>query len=169
MAIARGFLAATAPPPSAPAPAPCVVLATDDCNSAVARAAAAAAGLLGPNACFAGRFELQSFPPEAAWAAADRARFEVLHARAATVVAIERAGPAADGGCYTMRGLDMAPRLAPLHRLLSPRGRPGLPLQSVHAHTRLEFVGAARLALLLSLSPSFFYPLSRAILQHVYK
>lgn len=137
VAIARGFLAATAPPAELKALAPKVVLATDDCNFAVVRAAAVAAGLLEDSTStksgypYAGRFELQSFPPEAAWSAADRERFDSLQSRAATVVAIERAGPAADGGCYTMRGFEMKHLLAPLHRLLGPRGRRGMPLQSV--------------------------------------
>eukprot|EP00613_Pedinella_sp_CCMP2098_P065182 CAMPEP_0171971116 /NCGR_PEP_ID=MMETSP0993-20121228/216264_1 /TAXON_ID=483369 /ORGANISM="non described non described, Strain CCMP2098" /LENGTH=71 /DNA_ID=CAMNT_0012621379 /DNA_START=36 /DNA_END=247 /DNA_ORIENTATION=- len=45
-------------------------------------------------------------------------RFDSLARQSATVVCIERAGPGADGGSYTMRGLDMTHLLAPLHQLM---------------------------------------------------
>ena len=66
--------------------------------------------------------EVIGFSPAERWTPADDARLDALHADAAAVVSIERAGPAGDGVCYTMRALPMgdaliAPRLNELARI----------------------------------------------------
>lgn len=59
---------------------------------------------------------------------ADDARLEQLAKSASLVLACERAGPAQDGHCYTMRGIDMTERglIAPLHRLVELADAPFL-------------------------------------------
>lgn len=50
----------------------------------------------------------------------DENEIKELAAIADLIVACERAGPASDGHCYTMRGIDMTSRklIAPLHRMI---------------------------------------------------
>jgi len=112
VSIARAYLAVTGP--AAP-----LVLATDACNEAVLLAAVQAAGL--EQTYGAGRVRVEAFPPAGEWTQADEARLEKIQAESATVVAIERAGPGADGGYYTMGGYDMSPLIAPLERLMGQR------------------------------------------------
>ena len=67
--------------------------------------------------------ELASFPAahdQQPLSAADQARLDQLAADCDLLIACERAGPAADGHCYTMRCLDMTTTglIAPLHDLV---------------------------------------------------
>ena len=75
-----------------------VTLATDEACAGVFAAAAGAAG------CCGGGFAVAAFPAAAAWDAAAAARLAALIAATDHAVAIERAGAAADGSFYTMRG-----------------------------------------------------------------
>jgi hypothetical protein len=117
VALARAFLAATKAAHEGD-PEPSVVLLTDDCNGAVMAVAVEAAGLAADPRC-----SLQVFPPGSCWGSGEAARFAAVADACATVVAIERAGPGADGGSYTMRAFNMAHLLAPLERLLTPATR----------------------------------------------
>jgi hypothetical protein len=99
-----------------------VALATDDC---CARALAAA--LASRSAALAAACAVHAFPPaaDAGWAlpgggALAQRRAALARAHAHTV-AVERAGAAADGRCYTMRGLPM-PAAAPLDCLMAGPG-----------------------------------------------
>lgn len=49
---------------------------------------------------------------------ADRNRMDALATTADHVVAVERAGPASDGRCYSMKGIDLSPLLAPLEHII---------------------------------------------------
>ena len=91
-----------------------VTLVTDECNEEVVLASCAAGGLQ----CFGERFAMESFPPADRYDKADVERFEELSTSVDLVVAIERAGPCADGSYRTMRGRDMTHLLAPLELLL---------------------------------------------------
>jgi D-glutamate cyclase len=84
-----------------------VVVVTDDCNYDVFRAACEGTDIL-----------VESFPSK--FAGPDEERFSALAQSLSLLVACERAGPAQDGSCYTMRGIDMTVRglIAPLHRLV---------------------------------------------------
>ena len=85
-------------------------IVTDDCNKAVFAAAVAASV---PTAA------LECFPPEPL-SDADETRLQSLQESSTVVLACERAGPAKDGVCHTMRGIDMNEKglIAPLHRLV---------------------------------------------------
>lgn len=91
------------------------VVVVDDCNQKVFQACldnlALPPGVVSP--------ELQSFP--SAFSDADEARFQKLAHDCDLLISCERAGPAKDGICYTMRGIDMnaAGLIAPLHRFVS--------------------------------------------------
>lgn len=64
---------------------------------------------------------IAAFPTADRWSSADDARLDALHAGACGIVSIERAGEAADGTCYTMRGLPMgASLLGPLNAVARP-------------------------------------------------
>lgn len=90
------------------------ILVTDACNAKVTNAAVQAANL-------DSSLVIETFQPKGTtWTAEEESRLDSLGRNAAATVAIERAGPGADGGSYTMRGLDMTHLLAPLERLLSP-------------------------------------------------
>jgi hypothetical protein len=99
-----------------------VALATDDHSGAALAAALASRGAALAAAC-----AVHAFPPaaDAGWGASGAARLRrAALARAhAHTVAVERAGAAADGRCYTMRGLPM-PTVAPLDCLMA--GGPGV-------------------------------------------
>ena len=95
-----------------------VVLLTDECNEEVFLACCAASGLDEPFQ--QGLLSLASFPGLASFDAADARRLRETCADVDLVVAIERAGPAADGCYYTMRGRDMSALVAPLDDLLQP-------------------------------------------------
>jgi hypothetical protein len=88
-----------------------VTLVTDDCNQDVFEAALDTL-LLKEN------ISMETFPgimtPD------DEDRLQVLANSSDLVLACERAGPAQDGHCYTMRGIDMTERglIAPLHKLI---------------------------------------------------
>ncbi len=97
-------------------------LATDECCAGALAAALASRG----SAALAAACALHAFPPaaDAGWAlpgGALAARRAALGAAHAHTVAVERAGAAADGRCYTMRGLPM-PAVAPLDCLMAGPG-----------------------------------------------
>lgn len=98
------------------------IVVVDDCNAAVFQASlndlATAATTTSSDNSGNKNIELQSFP--ATLSQADEERFQDLQKRCNLWIACERAGPAADGICYTMRGIDMnaAGLIAPLHRFV---------------------------------------------------
>jgi len=91
-----------------------VTVITDDCNADVF--AAALNGLKLPGNC--GKITLETFP--SVFSQEDEERFEKFAKLCNLLISCERAGPAKDGKCYTMRGIDMNERglIAPLHRLV---------------------------------------------------
>ena len=95
-----------------------VTMLIEDHSSHVLRACADAAG--------APAAEVGAFPTRDRWSAGDDARLDAIHAGVCSVVSIERAGDAADGACYTMRGFEMGPSLiGPINTLAQPgRGVP---------------------------------------------
>jgi len=88
-----------------------VTLVTDTCNQDVFAAA------LEPYSEKEGVF-MQTFP--GSMSSEDDGRLQALAEVANLILACERAGPAHDSHCYTMRGIDMTERglVAPLHRLV---------------------------------------------------
>lgn len=112
MAIARALLAL----------GKTVTILTDECNEGVFLACGAASGLGSYQKSEKLLFE--SFPGAAEFDGQDRIRLQQVSAACDLVVAIERAGPAADGLYYTMRGLDMTAIVAPLDDLLQPPSAP---------------------------------------------
>jgi hypothetical protein len=96
-----------------------VTLVTDECNKAVF---AAALGDLQQE----DSMSLQVFPPT--MTPSDDARMKELASQCRLIIACERAGPAQDGHCYTMRGIDMTKKglIAPLHRLVEMSSCPFL-------------------------------------------
>lgn len=88
-----------------------VVLATDECNKKVFEAASKHLKERYPS-----NFSVEAFPPGLSCSS-----LEKLAERCTLLVACERAGPASDGNCYTMRALNMTERnlIAPLHDLVA--------------------------------------------------
>jgi len=94
-----------------------VTLITDDCNADPVKATLRGAG------AFASDVLVESFPPASdtsAWAdgGASATLLRDIAEAHDHVIAIERAGPAADGTYRTMRGRDMTSLVAPLERLI---------------------------------------------------
>ncbi|GFH51853.1 hypothetical protein CTEN210_08329 [Chaetoceros tenuissimus] len=88
-----------------------VILETDECNEAVFRAAAECLPDI--------KFEI--FPDEKKMTKADEERMKSLvENRCDLIISCERAGPAKDGICYTMRGIDMNAKglIAPIHKIV---------------------------------------------------
>jgi len=88
-----------------------VILVTDECNEVVFRAAAASFP----------QIQWEIFPSDENMSKEDERRMEELVSdRCDLIVSCERAGPAKDGRCYTMRGIDMNAKglIAPLHRIV---------------------------------------------------
>lgn len=103
------------------------VVVVDDCNRAVFQACLDQLALWPPdsNVRHPPPPELQSFPPQLS--KDDEARFqELVKKDCDLLISCERAGPARDGHCYTMRGIDMdaAGLIAPLHRFVSESSPP---------------------------------------------
>jgi len=93
-----------------------VVLATDDCNVDVFRAAAQRLLEEYPD-----KFSVQGFPASSTTKTeAEDRRLADLAEQCTLLVACERAGPGKDGNCYTMRAINMTANglIAPLHRLV---------------------------------------------------
>jgi len=103
-----------------------VHLLTDECNEEALLACTAASGVMTMGAEGEGKclplLELESFPPMPSFSAEDNARLMELGRRADLIIAIERAGPNADGRYLTMKGRDMSEQCAPLDELLQPEG-----------------------------------------------
>lgn len=93
-----------------------VTVVTDACNEEVFAAAMNDLGSWATESTLS----LQIFPGEQLMTAADEERLTNLSNSCDAIIACERAGPAKDGHCYTMRGIDMTERemIAPLHRLI---------------------------------------------------
>jgi len=120
-----------------------VTVVTDDCNSAVMQAcrdfmanggvtnsdanadAGAFAELDGEQQHFR-RISLASFPAITQWTDEQEQRLAKLSDSFDHVIAIERAGPAADGTYRTMRALDMSHLVAPLERIMELHERRGV-------------------------------------------
>ncbi|CAM9585279.1 unnamed protein product [Chrysoparadoxa australica] len=94
-----------------------VTIITDEVNEEVVMAAVAGAGLPGS------ALSLESFPANPNWDATAATALAKLGERAGAVVAIERAGPGADGLYYTMKKRDMSDITAPLEDLLKAAGK----------------------------------------------
>mmetsp|Transcript_1940 Transcript_1940/g.4222 ORF Transcript_1940/g.4222 Transcript_1940/m.4222 type:complete len:440 (-) Transcript_1940:68-1387(-) len=94
-----------------------VVLVTDRCNEDVFRASAPEHKL---DDADDSKWELITFPPEEDMTEDQSQRLRALARKADLIIACERAGPASDGKCYTMRGIDMNEKglIAPLHRIV---------------------------------------------------
>ena len=97
-----------------------VIVVTELCNAVVF--GAALQGLVLPSDC--GSIMLETFPSK--FEARDEHRFLQLANACQLLVACERAGPAKDGICYTMRGIDMNAKglIAPLHRFVDESNAP---------------------------------------------
>jgi len=93
-----------------------VTVITDDSNKAVF--AAAINGLSLPEGNDCGEISLETFPSK--FSEKDEERFLKFAQICDLLISCERAGPARDGKCYTMRGIDMNERglIAPLHRFV---------------------------------------------------
>jgi hypothetical protein len=97
-----------------------VTVVTDACNEAVF--AAGWNGLAMPPAMSSSSDEqviqMQVFPP--IFSTEDETRFQQLAQECDLLISCERAGPAKDGNCYTMRGINMNEKglIAPLDRLV---------------------------------------------------
>ena len=98
-----------------------VSVITDDCNKAVFDAAMSHIGDWLEDAS---KIKLECFPSSINQM--HEARLEVLADKCGLILACERAGPALDGMCYTMRGINMNDQglIAPIHRIVEKtRGR----------------------------------------------
>ncbi|KAL7532595.1 hypothetical protein ACHAXR_004725 [Thalassiosira sp. AJA248-18] len=100
------------------------ILVTEECNAPVFRAAVAGVEELS-------KIQLDFFPsaggPSSStspWTDENDERLNQLAKSADLVIACERAGHAADGYCYTMRGINMNEKglIAPLHRIVTHHG-----------------------------------------------
>jgi hypothetical protein len=88
-----------------------VNLVTDECNEIVFRAAAAKLPTI--------HFEI--FPAEKDMTDSDENRMKNLaNEQCDLIISCERAGPAKDGACYTMRGINMNEKglIAPIHKIV---------------------------------------------------
>jgi D-glutamate cyclase len=100
-----------------------VRIITDECNEDVLLACAATSGVFNMGKDIVNDmplFTLESFPGMATFDTNDYRRLESIKNDVDLIIAIERAGPAADGLYKTMKGKDMTPILAPLDTLLQP-------------------------------------------------
>lgn len=95
-----------------------VVVVTDECNEEVMIAAAAGSGL---QQKYGEAFSLESFPGAIEFGDNDERRLYEIGDSVDLLVAIERAGPCADGSYRTMRGKDMTHLLAPLEQIIMYR------------------------------------------------
>lgn len=89
-------------------------IVTEECNEVVLRAAVDGVEEFS-------LIHLHFTPTEPSWTAEDDEGLVKLAESADLVIACERAGPAIDGNCYTMRGINMNERglIAPLHRIVT--------------------------------------------------
>eukprot|EP00568_Trieres_chinensis_P004113 CAMPEP_0183296382 /NCGR_PEP_ID=MMETSP0160_2-20130417/3961_1 /TAXON_ID=2839 ORGANISM="Odontella Sinensis, Strain Grunow 1884" /NCGR_SAMPLE_ID=MMETSP0160_2 /ASSEMBLY_ACC=CAM_ASM_000250 /LENGTH=350 /DNA_ID=CAMNT_0025457989 /DNA_START=77 /DNA_END=1129 /DNA_ORIENTATION=- len=97
---------------------------TDECNRSVFKAAMHNVGHWAESS-----LGLETFKTEEEMTLSDNDRLASLVEKCDLIIACERAGPAADGHCYTMRGIDMTERglIAPLHRIVElGRGAEGI-------------------------------------------
>ncbi len=82
------------------------------------------------------------FPAADCWAADDDARLMALRTSAAALLCLERAGPASDGVCRTMRGLPMGPALvAPQLNSLAELAASGSPCRAATPPLRCVAIG----------------------------
>jgi len=102
-------------------------IVTESCNGPVFRAAADGAER------GSAPVRLVLFPGGPSWTAGDDEGLRRLSDAADLVVACERAGPAADGNCYTMRGINMYERglIAPLHDVVTRARENGAKFMSI--------------------------------------
>lgn len=93
-----------------------VVMVTDDCNKSVFAAACRDHLWNQSNELFS----LVTFPAKEKMTAVDHERMNQLAMECHLIIACERAGPAQDGNCYTMRGISMTSRglIAPLDTIV---------------------------------------------------
>ncbi len=97
-----------------------VTIITDKCNEDVFQAAIGDGGTLQNNKA-SNKIQLQTFPSENDMKEEDYKQMkEIVTKKCDLIVACERAGPGADGKCYTMRGIDMTSKglIAPLHNMV---------------------------------------------------
>ena len=93
------------------------IICTDDCNVQVFSAGLSA--LLKEYPSCVNFVQLKSFPDDNTITAKEDEEMNKIAQEASLVIACERAGPAHDGKCYTMRGIDMNAHnlIAPLHKM----------------------------------------------------
>lgn len=97
-----------------------VILVTDECNREVFEAAAESLSSQLSKA-ESKTFEILTFPAKDQMSQKDEDTMkQLVMDRCDLIVACERAGPAKDGICYTMRGINMDEKglIAPLHRIV---------------------------------------------------
>lgn len=89
-------------------------LVTEKCNEPIFRAAVDGVEELSS-------INLVFFPEEPSWTAKNDEEMKKMAQSSDLVISCERAGPAADGFCYTMRGINMNEKglIAPLHRIVT--------------------------------------------------
>jgi len=90
------------------------IVVTESCNAPVFRAAVNGVEELAS-------IQLVFFLEGPSWTAGHDDEMQRLADSADLIISCERAGPAADGRCYTMRGIDMNERglIAPLHTIVA--------------------------------------------------
>ena len=100
------------------------IVVTDSSNEVVFQAALKDLALADSNSGDSGSVSLEIFP--ATFTDDDEKRFNKLAESCNLLISCERAGPAKDGICYTMRGIDMNAKglIAPLHRLVKEVNAP---------------------------------------------
>ena len=89
-------------------------LVTDECGEEILLSCVAASNILNDPE----KFILESFPGGGSFDQVDRLRLEQCVEDADAFVAIERAGPSADGSYRTMKGIDMSHLISPLESIL---------------------------------------------------
>uniref|UniRef100_A0A7S1ZNL2 D-glutamate cyclase-like C-terminal domain-containing protein n=1 Tax=Ditylum brightwellii TaxID=49249 RepID=A0A7S1ZNL2_9STRA len=103
-----------------------VTIVTDTCNEKVFRAACRDVGMwatTSDDSSSSPLMTLEAYPSEESMTEEDRIKMNRLALRnkgCDLVIACERAGPAQDGRCYTMGGVDMNAKdlIAPLHQIV---------------------------------------------------
>ena len=103
-----------------------VIVVTDACNEAVFAAALQNLALSSKDG--SGSISLECFPADLSKNPDDQARFDGLADAAKLIIACERAGPGADGNCFTMRGINMNEKglIAPLDEMVARANVPFL-------------------------------------------
>ena len=126
---------------------------TDECNEEVLLACGLASGLHK----YGDRFAMESFPPLDRFDFKDEERLNEIADSIDLVVAIERAGPNAEGKYFTMRCRDMTSIVAPLDILIAP-SEETLSSDNPQIKTKINSIGIGKLKFILyALSDQQYY------------